>query len=304
MTVTAAGVALVAIPLDRADHQRAFFKSLAHAEIEFEDTSSWDSMQRYENVTEIRFSYPTSVVVLRQFPRLTRLQTLWLDVGPGFSDDAWQALRRCNQIKDLRLLRLSPGERSLAGISSLQNLWSLGISQGEITAEDWKEIARLGELKSLVLINSPLDDTDMKAVVELSKLEAITLYGANVTDLQLQQLSTLQNLRSLKITDNPSVVTDAGIAALKNVTNLEVLHVNGASITDTSLEHIAKLRNLIELQLYSADVSLDGLLHLAPLTDLSALRIGSKRLGSHDLPEVKKALPYCPPNGIFIYRDK
>ena len=58
------------------------------------------------------------------------------------------------------------------------------------------------------------------------------------------------------------MVTDAGFARLKGMTNLRCLSLNGTRITDAGLEHLKGMTALFSLRLGRTDVTDAGLDHL------------------------------------------
>ena len=114
----------------------------------------------------------------------------------------------------------------------------------------------------------------------LGKLESLNLGIALITDTGLAHLKDLTNLKDLRIDGNK--ISDAGLAHLKNLTKLELLNLRMTPITDEGLVHIKGLANLQELDLgftYVTDAGVAELRKALPKCSISGGRGGGGRGG-------------------------
>ena len=115
------------------------------------------------------------------------------------------------------------------------------------------------------------------------------LLGTNVTDATLAAVKDIPTLVHLNL--RGTKITDAGLAHLQGLTNLLELHLEKTAITDAGLAHLKKLVNLTYLNLYATKVSDAGLKELNGLADLRNVYLWQSQVTSNGVNALKAALP-------------
>jgi hypothetical protein len=150
--------------------------------------------------------------------------------------------------------------------------------------------------KWVYLTNDTLLGEVEQSVEELRGLENLSIRNIRQDDGGLD-LSDLKKLRHLRImmrhqttrVGNEVVFTwdayhDSDLMSLSGLTNLEDLSLTGSGIGDAGLKHLAALTNLKHLQIQgSANLTADGLKHLANMRRLDSLFIGDSRITGQGL---------------------
>jgi hypothetical protein len=132
-------------------------------------------------------------------------------------------------------------------------------------------------------------DADMDALAGMPSVETIDLSHTRVSDLGLLRLRNLKNVRELNLF-YAELVTDEGVAAVKEWPRLERLNLRGTKITDNTLAMLAEKKTLRSLDVGMAEVTDSGMQNLAALTELRELSFGGNKLTEVSL-AVLKALP-------------
>lgn len=99
---------------------------------------------------------------------------------------------------------------------------------------------------------------------------------ANVGDQDLVLVHDLAGLKRLIL--ERATVTDAGVAALRNLPSLEEVRIIGGQLGDAGLEHLCGLASVERLNLPQTEVTDKGLAALSRLPNLIQLRLGSRRI--------------------------
>ncbi|MFN8555470.1 MAG: protein kinase [Candidatus Obscuribacterales bacterium] len=147
-----------------------------------------------------------------------------------------------------------------------------------------ESVASIGEhlqaLKSLAISSLPFTD---KGFSKLSNLHLLHLFADDtaVTDAGLAALSNMTSLKELQL--NYTKTADAGISHLAKLDELETLGLAGTVVTDKATSDLAKLRNLKALDLGYTLITGHGLKNLAPLQNLTKLGLYNTRLKDEDL---------------------
>jgi len=117
------------------------------------------------------------------------------------------------------------------------------------------------------------------------RVTVIYLDNSLVTDAGLEHLKELTKLKALYLSNTQ--VTDAGLEHLKELTNLEWLDLSNTHVTDAGLQHLKGLTNLTEFDLCNpkltdanghvsnTQVTDAGLEHLKGLTTLAKLAVSN-----------------------------
>jgi uncharacterized membrane protein len=88
-------------------------------------------------------------------------------------------------------------------------------------------------------------------------IASIRLSGTKISDKSLKWISGLPNLSKLYL-DN-TLITDEGIALLKNTTELRYLNLVGSSITEKGLRALSSLPLLKSVYLYQSEVKIEDM---------------------------------------------
>src|SRR5262245_38563260 len=95
-----------------------------------------------------------------------------------------------------------------------------------VSDADLAFLGNLTRLRELNLEFSEVTDNGMSHLAKLSQLERLNLRGTSITDTGLKELKGLRNLRYLSLPMPPGLITDAGLAHLKQMTKLTSLDVS------------------------------------------------------------------------------
>ena len=116
----------------------------------------------------------------------------------------------------------------------------------------------------------------------------VDLSDTDVTDADLAALRELTNLDELHL--DRTQVTDTGLEHLKELTNLRWLFLGGTQVTDAGLEHLKELTNLLTLGLSGTHVTDTGLEHLKELPNLECLDLSGTQVADTLLEHRKELL--------------
>jgi Leucine-rich repeat (LRR) protein len=131
-------------------------------------------------------------------------------------------------------------------------------------------IAHLTGLKSLNLGMTGVTDRGLTYIRNLKCLEYLSLPD-RATDRALAYVAELPSLKGLYIgTIGGSLVTNAGLRNLAELTSLEELYLRGERMGDAGLAYLQDLPRLEYLALYGSHFTDDGCVHLK---DIPSLRI-------------------------------
>jgi internalin A len=227
-----------------------------------------------------------------QIATLTRLRTL--EVGK-LPDDALKDLEQLSDLRDLRLGRVS----TLAPVAKLTQLESFGLRTGigYLTADGWKTIAGLENLKTLRLGDFEPNDWpayrawDKKrkapplpaaaaALGDLRGLKTLDLTGLSVGDDVLTAVARLGGLEELSLCC--TLVTFEDVKGLDALAKLQALNARNCTVTDKGLRAIEALKGLRVLYLYDNAITEGGVRRLQnALPKCSIHRKYGKGQGDH-----------------------
>jgi len=159
-----------------------------------------------------------------------------------------------------------------------------------ITALDGKaELAPDGSVRALSFRQGWVSDSDLELVAKLDKLERLDLSSTRITDLGLLKLKDLKNVRELNLF-YAELVTDEGLATMRNWTKIERINARGTKVTDNTLALLAGKTTITALDIGYAEVTDSGLQHLSTLPNLRELSFGGNKLTEVGL-QVLRTLP-------------
>src|SRR5688500_3641875 len=115
-----------------------------------------------------------------------------------------------------------------------------------------------GKITGVDLRASWVTDTDLRKLLQLPDLTHLDLSLTRITDQGMQELKRLTGIVDLTL-HFAELVTDEGLAAIKDWKKLKRLNVHGTKISDTTLDHIAGITTLEYVNVGSAMVTDVGL---------------------------------------------
>lgn len=146
-----------------------------------------------------------------------------------------------------------------------------------------------GAVTALSLRRGWVSDSDLDLIARMDRLERLDLSETRVTDLGLLKLKELKNVRELNLF-YAELVTDEGLAVMRNWTKIERINARGTKVTDNTLALLAGKTTISSLDIGYAEVTDSGLQHLATLPNLRELTFGGNKLTEVGL-QVLRALP-------------
>jgi hypothetical protein len=116
-------------------------------------------------------------------------------------------------------------------------------------------------------------DDVLSALDSFFRLKVLHLGSRQATDEVLEHIKGLAHLEELYV-DQPSEVTDAGVAHLERLTKLKDLYISRCQMTDVGLSHLKGLTRLERLAIQCNSISDRGLAYLESLDKLQELYLG------------------------------
>ena len=139
-----------------------------------------------------------------------------------------------------------------------------------------------GRVTGVDLRASWVTDFDLRKLLQFPNLNYLELSLTRITDQGMQEIKSLPGIVDLSLY-YAELVTDEGLAAIKDWKKLKRLNVHGTKISDTTLDHISGITTLESVNVGSAMVTDVGIERLASLPNLKELTIGGNELGDAGL---------------------
>ena len=191
----------------------------------------------------------------------------------------------------LTVLHVDGGNRgNLASIAGFTSLNELHLENMTLSEDEFQKIASLPLLKSLRVrgvYNNVRDQNKAdlgclcftlllsRLVVKLVELELSDIFEVN--DDTMRYLKAQGQLKKLVVTH--TVITDAGLAHISNLSELIELDVSYNSITDSGLKHLSKLIKLKNLNIsHNVEITDAGVKYLVHLTNLDELNLSGTNI--------------------------
>lgn len=130
-------------------------------------------------------------------------------------------------------------------------------------------------------------DTDLRRLNRYPALSVLDLSLTHITDGGMQEIKNLRGITDLNLYF-AEYVTDEGVAAIKDWKSLKRLNLHGTKAGDSALEHIAGLTLLEWLDVGSTLMTNVGLERLTSLTNLRALTMGGNELSDAGLQALRQ----------------
>ena len=181
-------------------------------------------------------------------------------------------------------------------IRSAAVLVALAVSLGAADPAAWITAAggaaerdRGGEIVSVDLRASWVTDGDLAELAALPHLARLDLSLTRTGDHGLRQLRNATGIADLNLY-YAELITDAGLAAVKDWKHLKRLNVRGTKVTDAALRALAGVASLESLDIGYAQITDAGLEPLASLPNLKELVLGGNKLTDAGL-QVLREMP-------------
>lgn len=146
-----------------------------------------------------------------------------------------------------------------------------------------------GEVTGVSLRGTYVADSDLAKLAALPQLARIDLALSRVSDLGMLRLKDLKSVREIDLFF-AELVTDEGLAAMKNWPKIERLNLRGTKVTDNTLSLFAGKASITSLDIGYAEVTDSGLQHLPRYPNLRELAFGGNKMTEVGL-QVLRALP-------------
>ena len=173
--------------------------------------------------------------------------------------------------------RLADG--GITRLSSLKSLKKLNMSYTKVSIAGLAGLNPLPNITDLYVM-SLVRDAGVLDISGLTNLEKLNLSFENGSedffgDVDLACLAKLKKLKNFQMGDHKhSMITDAGVACLKNLTNMEILSIGSRNVTDKSLSYFTNMKKLLSLTI-TGNLTDNGLGYLEQLKGLNQLTIYS-----------------------------
>lgn len=179
------------------------------------------------------------------------------------TDDVLVHLAAFPQLEELQLIEEQATDRAMAWVAQCTNLHRLMIwNARQLTDAGVNRLAALRTLGTLHIDHSRIGDASLGVFARMPSLQRLALQGHNFTDAGLQHLGSATGLQSLWVGNGGGRITDAGLAALRGLTNLTELELQHCPITDAGLQSLKGLTQLRRLFLDETKVTPAGVAEL------------------------------------------
>jgi Leucine-rich repeat (LRR) protein len=146
-----------------------------------------------------------------------------------------------------------------------------------------------GNLVAVNLRGSWVNDLELTNLLRLPYLEKLDLSHTRISDEGMLLLKTAPKISDLNLY-YAELITDQGMAAIKDWKHLKRLNVRGTRVSDGTLEVVSHLTQLEALDIANTPVTDNGFDYLITLTRLKELSLGRRRLSDNVL-EMLRLLP-------------
>jgi beta-lactamase regulating signal transducer with metallopeptidase domain/thiol-disulfide isomerase/thioredoxin len=210
----------------------------------------------------------------------------------GSKDLTWMESLQPTDVRVLLMQRTSVNDAGLRHVGRLTGLAAIDLLQTRITDEGIVHLAGLKELRFLhldgvVVANEGfgVGDAGLAVLAKLPHLDFLSVSRSNVTDGGMGHLRGHPSIRFLYL--GGTKVSDEGLKVIASLPRLEHLSLGaydeGANITDDGLTHLAGLTNLKSLNLSGTEVTNEGLKRLQGLTGLEELNLDETNVSADGL---------------------
>jgi len=235
-------------------------------------------------VTEIDYAHDkcddSAVAPLRGSPRLKVVRL----TSPKITDASLATLATCLELTNLDLRSTAVTDAGLAKLAGLKKLTSLSLSQTNIGDAGLKSLSELPNLETLDLDTTQVGDRGLPSLLQFKKLSVLNLGRyRQLRKIYRNELIYHEQIVDTEGPNEPSLITDRGIATLAQYTQLRSLGLRGAYITDEGIRPLTRLADLSSLDLSSTTLTGAGLAHLTQLKNLVWLDLSYTHIHDEDL---------------------
>lgn len=222
----------------------------------------------------------------------------------NFTDKEFEILGRLAHLKMLSTSGEQLNDKTLSYLTGLVELEDLSTNAAKFSDDGLWQLALLTNLKQIKFFHTSLRQTNFTGrgfaqFTELKNLRRLTVAGCPFNDEGMAAVGKLTQLENFRTWH--TYQTEAGNEHLKQLTNLKSLMLgnrlrqyggkpNPHSLTDKTLDTIAELKSLDTLTLTEQNFSLDALLKLKQLPNLTRLDLSQVDLKETDLEKLREAL--------------
>jgi len=171
-------------------------------------------------------------------------------------------------------------------LSHITTLESLNVISTKFNDEWMPHIAKLTRLKTLRFTNNgKLTDAGMEQLAGLKNLETFSFVGTRITGKAYAKFEGFTKL--VKVSHRGNSIDDEGLKELcDHLPNLESISLAHAKFTDAGAVHLAKLTKLKGLEIGTLKATPEALVHLAKLP-LEYLQLGEGFESAKSIPLIK-----------------
>jgi hypothetical protein len=176
---------------------------------------------------------------VKRLAHLVNLERLEL-VGNNLTDAGLEQLKGLTK---LQKLTVSGNEITDAGLVHLKSLTALktlrALGSVKITDKGLAHLESLKNLEELDVSGDALTGSGLDHLKKLPKLEELALRNNRIRNAELVHLKNIKNLKKLDLTGNFGI-TDAGLDALKELTQIKEVHLLFTEVTDKGVAELKK----------------------------------------------------------------
>ncbi len=204
---------------------------------------------------------------------MTTLQTLRLVDCPAISNAGIAYLANLSGLEELDLRGTNVTGDCVVSLHRMTKLQKLILSPDTVlTGRQLALLAPLGSLET-ILFRLPIEDLAAFAVLsKMTNLKILNLDSTAMTNRKMEFLRPLINLTVLNL-GNAGLVSDRGIACLKEMKQLETLIIHGYGGGARGLQALASLKGLKTVDLRGLSFGDAGLGFLREMPSIERLRL-------------------------------
>lgn len=223
----------------------------------------------------------------------------------NFTDAEFEVLGRLVHLKMLSTSGEQLNDKTLSYLTGLVELEDLSTNAAQFSDDGLWQLALLTNLKQIKFFHTSLRQKKFTGrgfaqFTALKNLRRLTVAGCPFNDEGMAAVGKLTQLENFRTWH--TYQTEAGNEHLKHLTNLKSLMLgnrlrqyggkpNAHSLTDKTLDILDEMKSLDTLSLSEQHFSLDALLKLKQLPNLTRLDLSQVDLNETDLAKLRAALP-------------
>ena len=218
------------------------------------------------------------------------------------TDTGLKHLEKLDAVTDLDLGAVGFSNAGLQSVASMKNVETLSLESTPAAARAGStdpearfldsglaRIKQMPKLRSLRLDRARFSQKGLSEGAQMADLEELYLESTGLSDESLEQIKGLQNLRVLKISDNPRI-TDKAFLILAELKNLESLDISRTPVDGHTMEEVRKGKGLAKLTYLSVAFTKwgdRGMMAVQKTNTLEYLDLGDTNVNDNNLRGVK-----------------